>query len=84
MASPHFEVLRCSGHLLEPAVLQVSSLEEWEVMERSGVLRVCMNVCNFMLWELARGRGREGRRAKSRRSFLYQWDPALNLPNLPL
>lgn len=60
MASPHFEVLRCSGHLLEPAVLQVSSLEEWEVMERSGVLRVCMNVCNFMLWELARGRGREG------------------------
>lgn len=28
MASPHFEVLRCSGHLLEPAVLQVSSLEK--------------------------------------------------------
>lgn len=29
-------------------------------MEGNGIVRVCMNVCNFMLWELARGRGREG------------------------
>lgn len=54
-----------------------------EVRERLGILRVCMSVCSFMLWELARGRGREGRGANPG-LFLYQWDPALNLWTPPL
>lgn len=44
-----------------------------EVRERLGVLRVCMSVCSFMLWELARGRGREGEQANPG-LFLYQWN----------
>lgn len=74
MASPQVRVLRQIGHLISsrsPDVSQVSSdVEKNKVWERSGVLCVCMSVCSFRPWELAKGRER---RAKSLEGVSYTW-----------
>lgn len=74
MASPHFRVLKQTDHLISsqrPDVLQLySDVEKIEVWERSGILCVCMSVCSFRPWDLAR---REGRRATSLEGVSYTW-----------